>query len=409
MRAFCYCRVSTEEQSTDEHYSLDNQEKKAKEYAKLKNWRIVKTRKDVASGKDTNRSGFQELVQAVKSKEIDLVLVYRLDRLSRNVRDIYDMLDLMKEHDVAFVSITEGFDTTTAMGRAMLGVAAVFAQLTREMIAENVRDGLLRRAESGKWNGPKWNPPYGYNYVVGGTIEPHPEEAEVVKQIFRWFTRDKWGTKKIARVLNSQQVSRNRGGTGQWYQAKVWNIVQNPVYAGYLAAGDKLVVGDHVPLIDEQTWALAKETAAARKIQAPRTKASPHLLSGLVRCGKCNRMLVAQFAKYKTRGGEKHFVGFRHSPNEFTGDRYCPGVYHRGDTLEGAVVGAILELAARPDKETRAVAKQRVGDVLKPVAGGVVDRPGRIGKTPLRLSSRLRLQAGLLGQGPTLSAGLMPP
>ena len=117
MRAFCYCRVSTEEQSTDDHYSLANQEKKAKDYAKVKGWQVVRVHKDVASGKDTNRRGFQELVAWIKAREIDLVLVYRLDRLSRNVRDIYDMLDLMKEHDVAFVSISEGFDTTTALFR----------------------------------------------------------------------------------------------------------------------------------------------------------------------------------------------------------------------------------------------------------------------------------------------------
>lgn len=382
MRAFCYCRVSTEEQSTDDHYSLDNQEKKGKDYAKLKNWRIVRTRKDVASGKDTNRSGFQELVQAVKAREIDLVLVYRLDRLSRNVRDIYDMLDLMREHDVAFVSITEGFDTTTAMGRAMLGVAAVFAQLTREMIAENVKDGLMRRAESGKWNGPKWNPPYGYSYIVGGTIEPKEDEAEIARQVFGWFTRDKWGTTKIARVLNSRGVVRNSAmpGSGQWHQSKIWEMIQNPVYAGYLVAGEKLVKGDHEALVDEETWELAKEIAAGRKKAAPRTKASPHLLSGLVRCGKCNRTLVAQFAKYKTNGGEKRFVGFRHAPNEFVGERYCPGVYHRGDTLEEAVVAGILELSKKPRLMEMALAsaQKRTADEAQPIRDEATRIAGRL-------------------------------
>lgn len=76
------------------------------------------------------------------------------------------------------------------MGRAVLGVAAVFAQLTREMIAENVKDGLMRRAESGKWN-----PPYGYSYIAGGTIELKEDEAEIVRQMFAWFTRDKWATR----------------------------------------------------------------------------------------------------------------------------------------------------------------------------------------------------------------------
>jgi site-specific DNA recombinase len=119
--------VSTEEQSRDDHYSLHNQEVRAKDYAKAKQWRIVKVKKDVGSGKNTDRPGFQDLVSCIQKREIDLVIVYRLDRLSRNVGDIYDTIDLMKQNDVEFASITEGFDTTTAMGRAMLGFAAVLA------------------------------------------------------------------------------------------------------------------------------------------------------------------------------------------------------------------------------------------------------------------------------------------
>lgn len=354
MRAFCYCRVSTEEQSTDDHYSLDNQEKKAREQSKLKGWQIVRVRKDVASGKDTNRSGYHELIAAIKAREVDVVVVYRLDRLSRNVRDIYDFLDLIRNQDVGFCSISEGFDTTTAM----------------------------RRAESGKWNGPKWNPPYGYRYIVGGTIEPREDEAETVKQIFGWFTRDKWGATKIARVLNGRGVARNSAmpGSGQWHQSKIWEMIQNPVYAGYLVAGDKLVRGEHEAMIDEDTWELTKEIAAGRKKTAPRTKASPHLLSGLVRCGKCNRTLVAQFAKYKRKDGERRFVGFRHAPNEFVGERYCPGVYHRGDTLEEAVVAGILELSKKPGLMEMALAsaQKRVVDEAQPIRDEATRVAGRL-------------------------------
>jgi len=153
MQAFVYCRVSSEEQARDDHYSLGNQEQRARDRARQKDWRIVEVRKDVASGKDDKREGYQDLLAAVKSGRIDCVIVYRLDRLSRNVRDVYDFLQLIDEHDVAFVSLQENFDTSTAMGKAMLGVAAVFAQLTREMIAENVRDGLMRRAMAGLYRG----------------------------------------------------------------------------------------------------------------------------------------------------------------------------------------------------------------------------------------------------------------
>lgn len=106
---------------------------------------------------------------------------------------------------MVFVSVTEGFDTTTTMGRAMLGVAAVFAQLTREMIAENTKDGLLRRAEAGYYLG-NLKMLYGYNYSKELGLEPDGLESAQVKQIFDWYTEHKWGTEKIARMLNLQGV-----------------------------------------------------------------------------------------------------------------------------------------------------------------------------------------------------------
>src|ERR1035437_10792148 len=104
MRAFIYGRVSTREQGTDDHYSLDNQEQRGRDYIKLKKWHLLKVRKDIASGKDDNRAAFQELLEDVRAKRIDVVVVYRLDRLSRNVRDIYDFLDSIQRAGIGFVS-----------------------------------------------------------------------------------------------------------------------------------------------------------------------------------------------------------------------------------------------------------------------------------------------------------------
>ncbi|HEY3414315.1 MAG TPA: recombinase family protein [Armatimonadota bacterium] len=399
MRVYVYCRVSTDEQSTDDHYSLGNQEQRARDYAKAKGWQVSWVRKDVASGKNTNRPGFQALDAAVKIGEVDVVVVYRLDRLSRNVRDIYDFLDELQRRDIAFASITEGFDTTTAMGRAMLGVAAVFAQLTREMIAENVKDGLLRRAESGKWNGPKWNPPYGYTYVLGGTIEPIPEQAELVRSIFRWFSEDKWGTSKIARYLNNQGVKREsaKPNSGQWIQNKIWEMLQNPVYVGKVVAGDRLVDGIHEPLIDQDTWDATAAVSTARKLQSPRLKASPHLLSGLVRCGTCDRLLAAQKCNYSNRQGDVSFVGFRHSRNEFSGPRHCPGVYHRGDTLELAVISDLLALAK--GENVREMALKAAKERLATESGPLRDEAQRLSSQLSEFDHRFESWARLLDDG----------
>src|SRR5262249_4483606 len=159
--------------------------------------------KDVASCKNPEGEGFQELLADLRQEKVDVVIVYRLDRLSRNVKDVYEFLDLIRQTGVAFVSVTECFDTTTAMGRAMLGVAAVFAQLAREMIAENTRDGLLRRAEAGYVNGNP-NGFYGFDYDhPASLLVPNPERAPAVRESFDWFTEHKWGQLKIARALNA--------------------------------------------------------------------------------------------------------------------------------------------------------------------------------------------------------------
>ena len=150
MRAFVHCRVSTQEQATDDHYSLANQEARCRDYIKHRSWQLVKVLKDAGSGKSADRPNYQELLLAIREKRVDVVVVYRLDRLSRNVVDVYNALDAFNRSEVGFASVQEAFDTTTAMGRAMLGVAAVFAQLTREMVSESTRDGLARRAQSGR-------------------------------------------------------------------------------------------------------------------------------------------------------------------------------------------------------------------------------------------------------------------
>lgn len=103
-RAFIYCRVSTEEQSTEDHYSLENQEKRTRDCVKAKKWQIGKVRKDIGSGKNDERPGFQELLDDIRKDRIDAVVVYRLDRLSRNVRDIYDFIDLTLQSRRAFSS-----------------------------------------------------------------------------------------------------------------------------------------------------------------------------------------------------------------------------------------------------------------------------------------------------------------
>jgi len=354
MRAFVYCRVSTQEQATDDHYSLDNQEARCRDYIKQRSWQLVKVLKDVGSGKSAERPNYQELLLAIREKRVDVVVVYRLDRLSRNVVDVYSALDAFSRSEVGFASVQEAFDTTTAMGRAMLGVAAVFAQLTREMISENTRDGLARRAQSGKWTGSPRNRPYGYRYADGG-LHVVPEEAELVRRIFRLYLEHGWGTMRLAQVLNREGVSTATGLTGHWTAVVIASILRNPVYAGRVRSGRREYPGEHEAILAEGVFDATRELIAQRADMAPRSKSTPHLLSGIARCAECGRNLVTHHTKLNTPG--QFHVSYRH-PTSRTGAS-CLKIHKTAKGMEELVVAEVRRLAETPRLREAALAAAR--------------------------------------------------
>jgi site-specific DNA recombinase len=392
MRSFIYCRVSTREQGQDDHYSLNNQEQRCRDYVTMKHWHLVKLRKDVASGKSDEREGFQQLLSDVRNKKIDVVLVYRLDRLSRNVRDIYNFLDLIRTHNVAFVSITEGFDTTTAMGRAMLGVAAVFAQLTREMIAENTKDGLLRRAEAGFYRG-NLTSLYGYDYSMDkGTLVVNELEAANVRQIFDYYTENKWGQDKIARTLNLRGVPTKSGKSEtQWSGSGISDVLKNPVYCGYVRVGSKTLSkstsinnpasktndvalssdgqardnfvadtflsftpGKHEAIISREQFEQAQSLFSNRARLPVASQQSNHLLSGVACCGLCGRRLRVHYSngpKGVKSNSSRTYRFYFHGKTVEVGAKECLGLSKSAEQLELAVVAKIAEIAAKGDME----------------------------------------------------------
>jgi len=309
----------------------------------MKKWRVAKVRKDVASGKNDDRAGFQELLTDIRLQRIDVVTVYRLDRLSRNVGDIYQFLETIKDSGVGFASVTEGFDTTTAMGRAMFGVAAVFAQLTREMIAENTKDGLMRRAEAGFYLG-NLKMLYGYSYSKDFGLEPNPEESAHVQQIFDWYTEYKWGTEKIARVLNLRNVPTKAGV--QWAPGTIGVMIRNRVFCGEVRSGKGYIKGRHKAIIDKEQFEMAQSIISSRSTIPSRAQSSRHLLSGIAHCSECGQRLVNHSIN---QGPEKKRYDFyRHNPVVKTGTN-CVGFSKSANILETAVIDQIGKIAVSGD------------------------------------------------------------
>lgn len=317
MRAAGYGRVSTEEQAS-EGYSLEAQREKNIAFIQLQNWTLVGYFSDPGySGKNLNRPDMQRLIQEIERGNVDVLVVHKLDRLTRNIGDLYDLLELFERHRVKFVSITENIDTSTAMGRMFVFLLGIFAQWYRENLAEEVRKGMSQRAKKGLHNVTV--PLYGYERTKDGKLIAKPEEAKWVKWIFEEYLAGK-GSSNIAKRLNDMGIRRNRGA--KWDQHKVMLTLTNWHYIGkvHWKEADKpeneriIAQGDHEAIISPETFEAAQRLLKRRKEGFASRTSYEYVYSGIVRCGKCGGTYKG---KYNKRGKSNNlYRGYVCSNNE---------------------------------------------------------------------------------------------
>jgi len=318
-KAALYVRVSTRYQIDKD--SLPFQRKKLKEYCKfvgIDDFTIFED--DGYSAKNTERPHFQEMMNRVRAGEFSHVIVWKVDRISRNLLDFAAMYEELKERRVTFVSMNEQFDTSTAIGEAMLKIILIFAELERNMTSERVTGIMLDRAENGLWNGARM--PVGYRWNAETKFpEPDPEETKTVQFIFDEYEKIQ-SCLKISRYLNNNKIKSKRGG--QWSSKLIHDIIRNPFYIGTYRYN--LRESGRGPLKPESEWIIKEdnhqgiiekeqffrcnkimdENGTGRDTSAQRPPRYVHIFAGLLVCGKCGSGMSA--AKDKARGN-----GFRPS------------------------------------------------------------------------------------------------
>lgn len=182
-----YARVSTDEQA--EHgFSIDSQKDRLEAYCKSQAWEDYRFYVDDGyTGTNTDRPALQLMLTHIKEGKIQTVVVFKLDRLSRKQKDVLQLLeDQFEKNKVAFKSVTEYFDTASPLGKVFLGILAAFAQFERDTIVERVTNAMVTRTKKGLWNGGP--PPFGYRYDIElKKLLIHPEEAEIVREVFKKF------------------------------------------------------------------------------------------------------------------------------------------------------------------------------------------------------------------------------
>lgn len=327
--------------------SIENQIELCKEYCDIhyKDEKIEYTiyEDEGFSGKNLNRPKFKELINDIKNNKFDVLICYRLDRISRNVADFSSTLELLQEYNTHFVSIKEQFDTSTPMGRAMIYIASVFAQLERETIAERVKDNMLQLAKMGKWSGGQL--PLGFtsqkiSYINEEMKEksfskliPIDNELEIIKFIFKNYIL-KNSIREVTKELNANNFKSKNGGNFDLTQVK--RILRSPLYVkstdathkylksinynvygkpnenGYLTYNKKtdkenliVAVAAHKGVIESNDWLHVQEILNSNKEKVASRSGTGNntaLFSGLLKCGKCGSNMVIKYNTKNKKG-----------------------------------------------------------------------------------------------------------
>ena len=245
-KACVYTRVSTQEQAS-EGYSIEEQERKCKAFIESKGWDYVGTYSDPGiSGRTMNRPGLQKMLAGIKAKKIEAVVIYKLDRLSRKQKDTMTLIeDVFLKEEIILASLNETLDTSTPWGRAMIGILSSFNQMESENIQMRTMMGREAKVRTGGYAGGK--PPIGYR-AENGNLVIVPEEAEIVRLVFKLRNEDKMTMQQIAAELNNRGYRTKKGF--EFHHSAVQNMLNNEeTYRGHYKYGDESVELQHEPIL----------------------------------------------------------------------------------------------------------------------------------------------------------------
>lgn len=341
------------------------------------------------SGKNTDRPEFQRMIKDCKNKKINILICYRLDRISRNVADFSSTLETLQKYDVNFISIREQFDTSTPMGRAMIYIASVFAQLERETIAERVRDNMLELAKAGRWLGGQTPLGFSSEEIMYTTsdykqksmhkLSPNKKELEKVKLIFHKYLE----TGSISLTLKYLLTFNIKGKNGgDFASMSINDILRNPVYVkssdlvfNYLQEkgmqicgspnGNGILiynkvksdykkknisewitaVGKHKGVIDDTIWLRVQRNLDknSQKDNPRQGTSKKSLLSGILKCGVCGAPMRISYGRPKKNSAEKIYY-YMCTMKAHSGKTRCANPNVRGDILEKFIVKYIKKV-----------------------------------------------------------------
>lgn len=383
MKVAIYIRVSTDEQA-HEGYSLEVQEEYLRKYAQNNGWKLYCPKndeiyKDDESGYSLNRPALRQLLTDASQKKFDIVLVYKVDRCSRRLQDLLNLVDELESYGIALKSATEPYDTTTSAGKLMFQQLGSFAEFERNRIVERVIPGMKKSLEKGNWLGGYT--PYGYTRnKEKKCLEVNPKEAEVIKLIFSMYLQNKT-ISHISGFLTEQGYKTRLNG--KFYPSLVCDTLKNKLYLGILEWGrrtvdkaekkksgrTKIIWGDpkniiltkgkHEPLISQEDFDLVQQKLEQnRKGRKVRSNNAGYPLTGILYCGLCNhRFRGANNTSNHRTGAKRRYYRCCGTAEH---DNGCKNLSLRAHYIESI----IYEMLERIVQHTK-VKKGRAKDILR--------------------------------------------
>ena len=358
LRCAIYTRVSTNDNLEKDFTSLDSQRESGESYItsqKSEGWILSPEHYNDAgfTGGNTDRPALQKLITDIKAGLIDCVVVYKVDRLSRSLLDFSQLLEFFDKSHVAFVSVTQHFNTNTSMGRLTLNILLSFAQFEREIISERTRDKMGAAKKKGKWIGGR--PLLGYDIDrIQHKLVVNPSEAKLVKEIFDLYLKEK-SLIRVAMILNRKGSTSKRhvaesgrvfGGL-EFRNTSIELIIKNPTYTGQVHYRGVLYPGEHEAIINEETYHQAQEILVENRPfdrQRKRAKCTG-LLSGILRCKTCNSSM---YNTYQVKDN-KRYVYYCCLNASKRGYRQCPTCLLNADMVETKVLACLCTISSRAE------------------------------------------------------------
>ncbi len=323
---------------------------------RIAGWAVVEVFADVgrsAYKANVRRPAFESMVEAVTAGEIDTVIVWKLDRISRSVRDFSNFSHLLGDHGAEFVSVTEGFDTTTGIGKAMITITSAFAELESDVKSERIRDALAyQRARGSATNGPR---PFGLS-ADRKTVDK--AEAKLLREAAKRVIGGD-SLREIVRDWNGRGIVTARGG--EWGRRGLAFVLANPTTAGLRTIDGSLVAGTMPGALDRATWDQLQTVLSDPARRMGTTNTTLHLLTGVVRCGACGAPMAAK----------PHREGWRYVCAPRKGYEACGRVSIDGAKVDHLVSGAVVAVISESDAVHKAGTPSRSG--AKPAATSIDD------------------------------------